>query len=140
MPFDMSSINDCYKTGRFPSLRVRTDNCSKVRNSIPFYKNPSSCSRCCGREAVVVPDDCTCSGACGNEVYGRIRPVCHHNPCSNLTSCHDHAVNTVIQDGCESWRHCGDEGSVSFPVDKWKCACYTPGCFQMPLQLTDRKL
>ncbi|KTF93793.1 hypothetical protein cypCar_00031964 [Cyprinus carpio] len=140
MPCNKSSINNCCKVGRFPSLRVKSDDCSKVKCSVPVLKNPCSCVTCCGREAVVVQDDCKYSGACGKQVYGCIKPVCQHNPCSNLTSCHDHVVKTVIQDDCESWRRCGNEEFVSFPVNKWKCACCTPGCDQMPLQLTDRKL
>ncbi|XP_042569677.1 keratin-associated protein 4-8-like [Cyprinus carpio] len=140
MPCNKSSINNCCKVGRFPSLRVKSDDCSKVKCSVPVLKNPCSCVTCCGREAVVVQDDCKYSGACGKQVYGCFKPVCQHNPCSNLTSCHDHAFKTVIQDDCESWRRCGNEEFVSYPVNKWKCACCTSGCDQMPLQLTDRKL
>ncbi len=140
MSFNKSALNSFWKVGRFPSLRVKSDDCSKVKSSVSVHKNPCSCVACCGREAVVVQDDCKCSGACGKQVYGCIKTLSQHNPYSNETSCHDHVVKTVIQDGCESWRHCGNEGSVSFPVNKWKCACCTPGCDQLPLQLTHRKL
>ncbi|KAL1250355.1 hypothetical protein QQF64_021360 [Cirrhinus molitorella] len=138
----MSSINDCNKVGRFPSLRVKSDNCSKLRRPIPFWKNPCSCAKCCGHEAAVIQDDCTYSGASGNQVYGCIRPVCQHNPCNNLTSCHDHSVKTVFQDSCESWRDCENEVPVSFPANKCKCASCScaQNCYQVPLQLTDRKL
>ncbi|KAK9954660.1 hypothetical protein ABG768_016710 [Culter alburnus] len=132
MSCDKSSINNCYGVGRFQVVKLQSDDCSKVKCCAPVHKNPCSCETrcgrkadcscvsCCGRKAVVIQDDCKRSGACGRQVCGCFKPVCQH------------------QDECR--RTCGNEVSVSFPVNKWKGVCCTPVCDQLPLPLTDRKL
>ncbi|CAM4675856.1 unnamed protein product [Leuciscus chuanchicus] len=106
MSRDQSDINNCCQVGRFPAVKLQAD-CSEVKSCAAVGRN--SCS---------LEDDWKCSGVCGQQVYGCFKPVCQHNPCRDLTSCHDHGVQTLIQD--QGRRPCGNEVSVSFPVNKWK--------------------
>lgn len=135
MSCDQSDINNCCQVGRFPAVKLQAD-CSEVKSCAAVGRNSCSCETSCGRKAVVLQDDWKCSGVCGQQVYGCFKPVCQHNPCSDLTSCHDHGVQTLIQD--EGRRPCGNEVSVSFPVNKWKSVSCNPACDQ--LTITDRKM
>ncbi|CAM4675838.1 unnamed protein product [Leuciscus chuanchicus] len=135
MSRDQSDINNCCQVGRFPAVKLQAD-CSEVKSCAAVGRNSCSCETSCGRKAVVLQDDWKCSGVCGQQVYGCFKPVCQHNPCRDLTSCHDHGVQTLIQD--QGRRPCGNEVSVSFPANKWKSVSCKPACDQ--LTITDRKL
>ncbi|KAL0157774.1 hypothetical protein M9458_045850, partial [Cirrhinus mrigala] len=95
MPCDTSAINDFFRTGRFPSLRVRSDDCNE--------QEPSQlCDILWMTVNAVDHVESRHTAALGR----------------NLTSCHNHVVRTVIQNGCEAWRHCGNEVSALLPFKR----------------------
>ncbi|XP_058619786.1 keratin-associated protein 5-8-like [Onychostoma macrolepis] len=151
MSCNKSALNNFWKVGRFPSLRVKSDDCSTVKSSVPVHKNPCSCVACCGREAVVVQDGShtmSCEKSVNSCPVGcfAITPVddckkvscnvpVYNNPCNHVPPCCDYGFNSNCKKvaccvkPCTKSYHCIPSACDSRCKDDCKkVACCVPVC------------